>query len=300
MVIYLVAYCDLWVWNATGHRDMSAMEVSWSRLPEEIGKRVLSFLPVPALFRCRSVCKRWNEVVRKASFLQLCDLNGRNKSHLFITHHLNLDGFSWLDMTCRMMTCFLDLEERRWYSIRADDSVLTPTHGNIPRMLAMNVGLICEMSHVSGNPQNYTFVVFDSVANTRWELPADARIHQENDVPPIVVAAVDDDEGRSFKVVLLDQTSIFMEKQSGFFLYESSSNAWRALENPPVELDLEAGVRPDDGWKNQPCFFGGVFYATFWYYNRRQGFLFWATTWRKISEILVDENSSRPVVKLSN
>jgi hypothetical protein len=252
----------------TGH---VAMEVSWSRLPEEVGELILAFLPLPDLFRCRSVCRRWNQLVHKASFLELCDRNARNsRGYLFITHHLDDDGISWLDGTYRMMTCFLDLDERRWYSIAVDDSVLTPTHGNIARLLSMNDGLICELSQRPGNPQQFTLVVFDPVANTRWELPADARIRQEDAKPPVVVAAVNDS---GFKVFLLDQNSIFMERHSGFFVYESCTNAWRALANPPLELGLRAGETRGRRMEESAVFFQGNLYVTLWYYNSKQRIL---------------------------
>ena len=63
---------------------MHGMGVSWSRLPEEICERVLSYLTVPALCKCRVVCKAWNELASKLSFLDLCDLNGSNIAYLFV------------------------------------------------------------------------------------------------------------------------------------------------------------------------------------------------------------------------
>ncbi|CAH1432901.1 unnamed protein product [Lactuca virosa] len=43
----------------------------WSRLPERLVDRVIAFLPPPAFFRARSVCKRWYSLLFSHSFLQM-------------------------------------------------------------------------------------------------------------------------------------------------------------------------------------------------------------------------------------
>ena len=246
------------------------MEAVWRRLPEQLVDCVLSFLPVPALFRCRSVCRRWNRLLRKPSFLELCDRNARNKMYLFVMHHVNMAGFmgNLLNGTYRKWTCVLDLEEGRWYKIPVNGSVVTPSR-NIPRRLAMNDGLICELSQLPDSPVKYSLVVFDPVANMRWPLPVRSR--QEDSDFPIVVLGVDVDcrLRRSFNVFIMDQNSIFMNKPSGFFVYESFTNAWRALKNPPLELGYGVGESTGRRLEESAVFFQGNLYMTFWYYNVR-------------------------------
>ncbi|KAB1221531.1 Protein UNUSUAL FLORAL ORGANS [Morella rubra] len=43
----------------------------WSKLPQRLLDRVLAFLPPPAFFRARSVCKRWYALLFSDSFLEL-------------------------------------------------------------------------------------------------------------------------------------------------------------------------------------------------------------------------------------
>nr|GEV07168.1 protein unusual floral organs [Tanacetum cinerariifolium] len=43
----------------------------WSRLPQKLIDRVIAFLPPPAFFRARSVCKRWYSLLFSHNFLQM-------------------------------------------------------------------------------------------------------------------------------------------------------------------------------------------------------------------------------------
>ncbi|XP_057540818.1 protein UNUSUAL FLORAL ORGANS [Amaranthus tricolor] len=43
----------------------------WTRIPQQLLDRILAFLPLPAFFRARSVCKRWYSLLYSKSFLQL-------------------------------------------------------------------------------------------------------------------------------------------------------------------------------------------------------------------------------------
>ncbi|KAK1432578.1 hypothetical protein QVD17_09475 [Tagetes erecta] len=43
----------------------------WSRLPQRLIDRVIAFLPPPAFFRARSVCKRWYSLLFSHNFLQM-------------------------------------------------------------------------------------------------------------------------------------------------------------------------------------------------------------------------------------
>ncbi|KAI3669100.1 hypothetical protein L6452_40323 [Arctium lappa] len=43
----------------------------WSRLPQRLIDRIIAFLPPPAFFRARSVCKRWYSLLFSHTFLQM-------------------------------------------------------------------------------------------------------------------------------------------------------------------------------------------------------------------------------------
>ncbi|GAB4850505.1 hypothetical protein Ancab_029814 [Ancistrocladus abbreviatus] len=59
----------------------------WSRLPQKLLDRVLAFLPPPAFFRARSVCKRWYALLYSNTFLQLyLEISPRCHWFLFFNH----------------------------------------------------------------------------------------------------------------------------------------------------------------------------------------------------------------------
>lgn len=55
----------------------------WSRLPQKLIDRVIAFLPPPAFFRARSVCKRWYSLLFSHTFLQMY-LQINHKPYFFI------------------------------------------------------------------------------------------------------------------------------------------------------------------------------------------------------------------------
>lgn len=240
---------------------MGSMARVWSTLPPEILERVLLFLPLPALMRARSVCRRWDELLRKPSFLELCNLSGRHKPYLYFKRQSN--GYGCVDDGYRRTACFLDLDERRWYSIPVDASLLAPTDESVIRHLAMDDGLICELSALQLSKE-YKLVMFDPIAKTRWELPASTRedgpMFFFGDALPAIVTVVDNTD-RSFKVFVMSKRSRW--RHTGFFVYESSTNAWRALANPPERLDITIGWSSGRMIEESAVFFQGKFYAIF-------------------------------------
>ena len=59
----------------------------WSKLPQRLLDRVLAFLPPPAFFRARSVCKRWYALLFSDAFLELyLQVSPRHHWFLFFKH----------------------------------------------------------------------------------------------------------------------------------------------------------------------------------------------------------------------
>lgn len=59
----------------------------WSGLPQRIIDRVIAFLPPPAFFRARSVCKRWYSLLFSHSFLQMyLQINTKPYFFIFFKH----------------------------------------------------------------------------------------------------------------------------------------------------------------------------------------------------------------------
>ncbi|KAE8698874.1 Protein UNUSUAL FLORAL ORGANS [Hibiscus syriacus] len=59
----------------------------WSRLPDQLLDRVIAFLPPPAFFRARSVCKRWYALLFCSNFLELyMQISPRHHWFMFLKH----------------------------------------------------------------------------------------------------------------------------------------------------------------------------------------------------------------------
>jgi hypothetical protein len=142
----------------------------WSNVPEEITARVMSLLPVPDLCTCRSVCKAWKELLCRPGFLDLCDRKG--PSYLFVTSYFKTGSSIWVAGGYRGTMGVFDLEHRRWCSLPLDRILVNHTDADVPQLLAMDDGLICELSYSSVNKEHRRLVMFDPVAKTRRALPA--------------------------------------------------------------------------------------------------------------------------------
>lgn len=202
---------------------MDLDERVWSQLQVDLVERVLSFLSVPDLCRFRAVCKRWNELVCNPSFHDLCDKSRERNAFLFVTRYgLGLQG-----NLMRASTSFLDVDDKKWYSIKVDEGSLSTT-------LAMNDGLMCE-SHA-----NFVeFVVYDPFAKhaKRRVLPTSPVPCSLADVRPTIVMGGDPGR-RSFKVVIIDN-NVRDPAATRLFIYASSGNEWRGLRNPPEGFPAE-------------------------------------------------------------
>jgi hypothetical protein len=59
----------------------------WSKLPQRLLDRVLAFLPPPAFFRARAVCKRWYALLFSDTFLEIyLQISPRHNWFLFFKH----------------------------------------------------------------------------------------------------------------------------------------------------------------------------------------------------------------------
>ncbi|KAG0569340.1 hypothetical protein M758_6G079200 [Ceratodon purpureus] len=206
-------------------------------LPLEIIERVLSFLPVLALCRFRSVCKAWKEILCRPSFHDLRDVNGVKEDYLFLMRYVT-NGTTTkhgIYRLCRGRTTFLDVGAKRWYSIKTDRE----SCGNELDVAAvsMNDGLVCELARLPGDVGEVCVLfVVDPVANTRRELPELPTSYAlwANTVTPTIVISVDN-VARSFRVFLLVFTK---QAETEMYVYESSSGEWRGLASPPKERGL--------------------------------------------------------------
>ncbi|XP_021773544.1 protein UNUSUAL FLORAL ORGANS-like [Chenopodium quinoa] len=104
----------------------------WSRLPQQLVDRILAFLPLPAFFRARSVCKRWYALLYSNSFLQLyLQVSPCHHWFIFFTHktpntstiyrnnftNLNNNGDEQGDNVLSTRAYLFDPYEVKWYII---------------------------------------------------------------------------------------------------------------------------------------------------------------------------------------
>ena len=105
---------------------------------------------------------------------------------------------------------------------------------------------------------NSELVMFGLVAKMRRALPTltgDGLSvicdHDEDGEPPVIVMVVDHFDSR-FKVFLMNR---YANKQLEFFVYESCTDAWRGLENAPLELGIRVGEFPGRILRDSAVFF---------------------------------------------
>uniref|UniRef100_A0A7N0T7B1 F-box domain-containing protein n=1 Tax=Kalanchoe fedtschenkoi TaxID=63787 RepID=A0A7N0T7B1_KALFE len=66
----------------------------WSQLPQTLIDRIIAFLPPPAFFRARSVCKRWYGLLFSTSFLQLyLHVSPCHRWFLFFNHKAFVNSY---------------------------------------------------------------------------------------------------------------------------------------------------------------------------------------------------------------
>ncbi|KAH7546055.1 hypothetical protein FEM48_Zijuj01G0160000 [Ziziphus jujuba var. spinosa] len=130
----------------------------WSKLPQNLLDRVIAFLPPPAFFRARCVCKRWYALLFSNSFLELyLQVTPRRHWFLFFKHKSlknyiyrrdNSGGSSAGDGGGRQETScegyLFDPNEVAWYRLSFS---LVPS-GFSPA--SSSGGLICWVSYEAG------------------------------------------------------------------------------------------------------------------------------------------------------
>ena len=132
----------------------------WSKLPQRLLDRVIAFLPPPAFFRARCVCKRWYGLLFSTTFLELylqvsprCNwfLFFKQKSlknNIYRSNDNNSIGETQKDMRSSPSTCqgfLFDPYDLSWYRI-SFPSLLPP--GFSPA--SSSGGLVCWLSYEAG------------------------------------------------------------------------------------------------------------------------------------------------------
>ncbi|KAG0627744.1 hypothetical protein M758_2G225000 [Ceratodon purpureus] len=219
-------------------------ECLWSKLPPELLVKV-SFLSVPTLFRCRAVCKKWNNLITSPEFAALCAQAPIEKSHVIL---VGLPGLSslWLaymyDTHANKWCHPIDLKflQPHWELIFGD-----ATKGLVRRrVLAASGSMACvSATYIKGsealvacNPVRKTFEVLPLVGSCA-SFGACGLVHITVDAPTA-----------SYKIFYLEflfdsgEMTASEDKCSQFHVYESSVGEWRILSRIAKGLYHEQSV----------------------------------------------------------
>ncbi|KAG0567765.1 hypothetical protein M758_7G118100 [Ceratodon purpureus] len=273
---------------------MDLDEKLWSLLPTELIERMVSFLPVLDLCRLRSVCRRWNELICKESFHDLCEQNRKENAYLFVTRHHDYHDWCEVDPKFKRTMSLFDLDSRRWYSltphVEPHVEALLAVYEDDPtcQMLDMDDGLVCDMT-ISDDGLTISdpvvLTISDPIARMRKELPLLVTMMPDDEAVPIIVTAVDH-VTRSYRLFVITDND---EPDRRIFMYESATDEWRGLKSPPVHLGLRTAV--------SAVSFGGMLYVIFRLFPARRFLLLsydlQEDVW-KLHSLKIPNKKSRP------
>lgn len=219
----------------------------WSKLPAELLVKV-SFLTAPTLFRCRAVCKTWNNLISSLEFAALCAQAPLRKSHVIL---VGLPGLSSL-----WLAYIFDARTNKWCH-PIDLKFLQPywelafgagagTKGLIRRrVLAACGSMLCvSATYVKGsevlvacNPVSKTFEELPLVGSCGTAFGACGLVHM------IIPGTTPTPRAyRIFYLEFLFESASEGNLCSRFHVYESTTKKWRSLNSIAKGLNHEQSV----------------------------------------------------------
>lgn len=229
--------------NEVVARKTEGDEWIWSKLPPELLVKV-SFLSVPTLFRCRAVCKTWNNLISSPEFAALCAQAPVQKSQVIL---VGLPGLSSL-----WLAYMFDARANKWCH-PMDLKFLQPcwelafgdaTKGLIRRrVLAACGSMICvSATHVKGSE---VLAACNPVRKTFEELPPIGSCAAFGACG--LVHIIPDTPMASYRIFYLEfvfdpRDTGSEDKRSRFHVYESTSKKWRSLNSIAKGLNHERSV----------------------------------------------------------
>ncbi|XP_021300289.1 protein UNUSUAL FLORAL ORGANS [Herrania umbratica] len=212
----------------------------WSKLPQRLLDRVIAFLPPPAFFRARSVCKRWYGLLFSSSFLELyMQISPRHHWFLFFKHK-TLKSYIYRNNTGsggngdNRTNCegyLFDPYDIAWYRISFN---LVPS-GFSPA--SSSGGLVCWVSDEAGTK---TLILCNPLVGTLSQLPPTLRprlfpsIGLTVSPTSIAVAVAGDDLISPYAVKNLSTESFHIDA-GGFY------SIWGTTSSLPRLCSLESG-----------------------------------------------------------
>ncbi|KAG0590504.1 hypothetical protein KC19_1G104400 [Ceratodon purpureus] len=197
-------------------------------LPSELMGLVLSFLPLPALCRMRTVCKNWNHIICSSSF---------HDSYEERDHH----GVCFLKTIDRSVmrgtTCFLDFNKKRWYLIKGQ----AIDYEFVIKKVVMGDGLVAEFCAKARDSPTVCIQMSDAILKKRWRIdpcpcedPNLSSTYYKVNRTSLVVMGADHGSSRMFRIFLFDNSGFGEDSfHQCLWIYESSTNNWRSGSPPP-------------------------------------------------------------------
>ncbi|KAJ7571597.1 hypothetical protein O6H91_01G168100 [Diphasiastrum complanatum] len=206
----------------------------WRRLPEDCLDRIIARLPLPSIFRLRSVSKRWNSFIFSEAFLALqSEVTCRCPCFLLCTQG--------------RVACIYSFSLDRWHFVPLPKVRLTITTPPVSVVCAAGSFLLY------GNQVSECSVLFVCNPFTRQmrELPAMSRvrlIHKATLIP--------DPIDRSYKIMVAGEDFLHLTSPHVYKLftevYDSASDCWKMAQDP----------LPDAKFGSDPgVWFGGSFFS---------------------------------------
>ncbi|CAM6095291.1 unnamed protein product [Calypogeia fissa] len=212
----IMGHDDFSSYNSDGQsKDLAQQEMDpslWGYLTEDIEDRILSWLPFEAFARMRTVCKRWNGILKSSTFLHLYRSVPAPSHPCF----LMFDAKDW------SMCWLFNPSIHRWHSFPFD---FQPIASKFP--CAAAGGLLC-FCGVSSYPNLY---VCNPITRKWREIPP-----MENKRFPNLVGMVVDESSKSYKLIVAGD--YHGENTTSTEVFDSVNSSWVTTEGeiPLVHL----------------------------------------------------------------
>ncbi|KAG0610626.1 hypothetical protein M758_7G079300 [Ceratodon purpureus] len=220
---HLLASIDSVSGTATAASGLEKQDSSpWRSLPSDILDQALALLPLPDVFRVRSVCKRWNSVIHCAQFQEL-SLRSSVSWGPFYSPRVGWKGQG----SRSVLWSSYDLSEGKWITMPQFEFPVCAQSSSW-NLLAANGGLFC--FGASDGPRR--ILVCNPMTKTWRELPS---VNMDYSARVVMVTHMIVDELRSSYKILFAGTATVD-------LYDSVTNKWNAAEKLSAGLSFRSGA----------------------------------------------------------
>ncbi|GAV73525.1 F-box domain-containing protein [Cephalotus follicularis] len=181
----------------------------WKEFPEDLFEAVIARLPIPAFFRLRSVCRKWDSLLNSQSFSQRCAEAPLSNPWFYTITHENVDNAG----------AMYDPSLKKWYH---------PTVTSLPTKIVLPVasagGLVCFLDAGRRN-----FFVGNPLTQSFRELPASS---------VGVLSRVAVGMTLNGKLTSSGYKILWVGCDGGYAIYDSVKNSWTRPGSVPSSFKL--------------------------------------------------------------